>query len=131
MFQMITLSVTNNEMALRLGPVQELLQQGQVDVVITVPVFANEAAALLAHKLDASLVQFVTAPFGFPNVNFAVGDSFNPSYMPNPVTGRAFKVMLKLELQTIHQFTQCTIMEKAPALLGPSPGWVKTQPMDL
>jgi len=103
---MITLSVTNNEKALRLGPVQELLQQGQVDVVISVPVFANEAAALLAQKLDASLVQFVTAPFGFPNVNFAVGDSFNPSYMPNPITGRVFKVLLKLELQTIHRFTQ-------------------------
>ena len=99
---MITLSVTNNEMALRLGPVQELLQQGRVDVVITVPVFANEAAALLAHKLDASLVQFVTAPFGFPNVNFAVGDSFNPSYMPNPITGRVLKVHIDIKIGPLY-----------------------------
>ena len=95
---MITLSVTNNEKALRLGPVQDILSQGQVDVVITVPVFANEAAALLAHKLDASLVQFVTAPFGFPNVNFQVGDSFNPSYMPNPITGRVYNVYIDIKL---------------------------------
>ena len=99
---MITLSVTNNEKALRLGPVQDILSQGQVDVVISVPVFANEAAALLAHKLDASLVQFVTAPFGFPNVNFAVGDSFNPSYMPNPVTGRGLELHIDIKIVTLY-----------------------------
>ena len=45
-------------------------------------VFANEAGSYLAHKMDASLVFFMTAPYGFPNVNWALGDPVNPSFMP-------------------------------------------------
>ena len=67
--------------------VQDILTNRKIDVLITVPAFANELSYYLAKKTDASLVIFLTAPFGMVNSNHAIGDPYNPAYMANPITG--------------------------------------------
>ena len=63
------------------------MRNEQVDVVISLPVFANEVGSFIAYKKNASLVPFMTAGYGFPNINWGTGDPYNPSYMPSPLTG--------------------------------------------
>ena len=58
-----------------------------MDVVISLPVFANEVGSFIAYKKNATLVPFMTAGYGFPNINWGMGDPYNPSYMPSPLTG--------------------------------------------
>ena len=58
-----------------------------MDVVISLPVFANEVGSYIAYKKNATLVPFMTAGYGFPNINWGMGDPYNPSYMPSPLTG--------------------------------------------
>lgn len=52
---------------------------------MTIPAFANEAGNFVAHKKNASLVFFTSAPFIFPWIASAVGNPINPSYMPIPL----------------------------------------------
>ena len=85
--QMINLSLVLNKQALLSKEIQDILTNKKIDVFITVPAFANELGYYLAKKVDASLVTFLTAPFGMTNINHAIGDSYNPSYMANPITG--------------------------------------------
>jgi len=84
---MIDLSVESARSAYKKEEVQAILKNEEVDVVISLPIFGNEASYYLAHKKNASLVLFMTAPYGFPHINWAMGDSVNPSFMPSPVTG--------------------------------------------
>ena len=84
---MIDLSVESAKSGFESEEVQNLIKTEQIDVVITFPMFGNEAVYALAHKKNASMVFFLTAPFGFPHVNWAIGDSYNPSFMPIPITG--------------------------------------------
>ena len=58
-----------------------------MDVVISLPVFANEVGSYIAYKKNATLVPFMTAGYGFPNINWGMGDPYNPAYMPSPLTG--------------------------------------------
>ena len=41
----------------------------------------------MAHKLGASLVLMTTVPYSLPELNWAVGDSWNPSFTPNIMLG--------------------------------------------
>ena len=84
---MIEISMQLNKQALNTKEVQDILTNRKIDVFITVPAFANELGYYLAKKTDASLVIFLTAPFGMINCNHAIGDPYNPSYMANPITG--------------------------------------------
>ena len=81
------MSMDLNREALQSKQVQDILNRKDIDVIVTAPAFANEVAAYLAYKANASYVQFITASFSMPNINFAVGDSYNPAYMPNPILG--------------------------------------------
>ena len=81
-----------NERALELEEVKDILENKKIDVLITVPAFANELSYYLAKKTDASLVIFLTGPFGMINSNHAIGDSYNPAYMANPITGYTSKM---------------------------------------
>ena len=54
---------------------------------MSLPVFANEVGSYIAYKKNATLVPFMTAGYGFPNINWGMGDPYNPSYMPSPLTG--------------------------------------------
>ena len=76
-----------NQQALETKEAQDILTNGKIDVLITIPAFANELSYYLAKKTDASLVIFITTPFGLVNSNHAIGDPYNPAYMPNPITG--------------------------------------------
>ena len=80
-----------NREALNSTKVKELLQK-KIDVMITIPAFGNEVAYYLAMKTNASLVPFITASNSFPNINFDMGDPYNPSYMPNPILGYTQKM---------------------------------------
>ena len=84
---MIEISMKLNQQALEMKEVQDILTNRKIDVLITVPAFANELSYYLAKKTDASLVIFLTAPFGMVNTNHAIGDPYNPAYMANPITG--------------------------------------------
>ena len=84
---MIELSVESARSAYKKEEVQAILKNQEIDVVISLPIFGNEASYYLAHKKNASLVLFMTAPYGFPHINWAMGDTVNPSYMPSPITG--------------------------------------------
>ena len=84
---MLRMSLDSNKAAFLSSEVQELLGREEFDVLITVPLLGNEASYYLAHKKNSSLALFVTAPFSFPYINWAMGDVYNPAYMPSPVTG--------------------------------------------
>ena len=87
LLQMVEISMKLNQQALEMKEVQDVLTNRKIDVLITVPAFANELSYYLAKKTDASLVIFLTAPFGMVNSNHAIGDPYNPAYMANPITG--------------------------------------------
>ena len=84
---MLRMSLDSNKAAFLSSEVQELLGREEFDVLITVPLLGNEASYYLAHKKNSSLALFVTAPFSFPYINWAMGDVYNPAYMQSPVTG--------------------------------------------
>ena len=81
------MSMDLNKLALERDDVQKVLDRKDIDVLISVPAFANEVSHYLAHRSNASIVTMLTASFSIPNINFAVGESYNPSYMPNPMLG--------------------------------------------
>jgi len=85
--QMIDLSVDSARTGFESEEVQNIIKNEEIDVVITFPMFGNEAVYALAHKKNASLVFFMTAPFSFPHINWGIGDTYNPSFMPIPITG--------------------------------------------
>ena len=89
---MVDISMKLNQQALETKEVQDILTNRKIDVFITVPAFANELGYYLAKKTDASLVIFLTAPFGMINSNHAIGDPSNPAYMPTPITGYTQKM---------------------------------------
>jgi len=80
--QLIQASVDLTKKALWRDDVKKVLDE-KFDVIITLPFFANEVAYYLAHRTNSTLVQFVTAPFSMPTINYALGESYNPSFMPN------------------------------------------------
>ena len=84
---MIELSVDSAKKAYKTKEVQDIINNEEIDVVISLPIFGNEAGYYLAHKKNASLVLFMTMPHGFPHINWAMGDTVNPSFMPSPITG--------------------------------------------
>ena len=86
-FTFIEVSIINNRNALNSPEFREILNNKPVDVVIVVPIFGNEAGYFIAHKKNASLVLFLTAPVSKPWTNWAVGDIFNPSFIPLAVPG--------------------------------------------
>ena len=53
-----------------------------VDVVVGLPLMANEAGAWVAHQLNATLVDLVTAPFILPWMATNTGIPLNPATMP-------------------------------------------------
>ena len=81
------MSLDSNKAAFLSSEVQEMLRSRKFDVLITLPLLGNEASYYLAHKTNSSLALFVTAPFSFPHINWAMGDVYNPAYMPSPVMG--------------------------------------------
>ena len=84
---MLRMSLDSNKAAFLSSEVQELLRSQEFDVLITLPLLGNEASYYLAHKKNSSLALFVTAPFSFPHISWAMGDIHNPAFMPSPVTG--------------------------------------------
>eukprot|EP00092_Neocalanus_flemingeri_P022606 GFUD01024519.1.p1 GENE.GFUD01024519.1~~GFUD01024519.1.p1 ORF type:complete len:510 (+),score=97.85 GFUD01024519.1:201-1730(+) len=83
----VDVSIVNNKNALTSPAVKEILDSKVVDVVVALPVFGNEVAYLVAHKKNASLVLFLTAPVSFSWTNWAIGDIYNPSFIPVVPTG--------------------------------------------
>ena len=83
----VDVSIVNNKNAFNTPEVKEILKNKVVDVVVALPVFGNEAAYFVAHKKNASLVLFITAPVSLPWTNWAVGDIYNPSFIPVVPTG--------------------------------------------
>ena len=55
--------------------------------MIVLPILGNEAGYYLAEKKNASLVLFLTVPYTSPEYSWAVGEPFNPAYMPHPLLG--------------------------------------------
>ena len=84
---MLKVSLDSNKGAILSSEVQELLRSQEFDVMITLPLLGNEASYYLAHRKNSSLALFITAPFGFPYLNWAMGNPYNPAYMPSPITG--------------------------------------------
>lgn len=84
---MIDMSVDSARTGFESEEVQNIIKNEEIDVVITFPMFGNEAVYALARKKNASLVFFLTAPFSFPNINWGIGDTYNPSFMPIAFTG--------------------------------------------
>ena len=94
--EMIEISVNNNRMALRTPQVKDLLKDDiKVDVVVTAPAFGNEAGYYIAHRKNASLVTFLPVPASGPHINWAIGDPFNPAYVPNVVLDFASHMSFK------------------------------------
>jgi len=83
----VDVSYQNNRHALSHPEVVKLLEEDDIDVVVVVPVFVSEVGYYLAHKKEASIVTVMTVPFSFPHINWAIGDIYNPSFMPIVVTG--------------------------------------------
>ena len=84
---MALMSIDSNRNAYMTPEVQAIINNKNIDVLITLPVFGNEASYYVAHKTNASLAVFVTAPYGFPHINWAMGDTANPAFIQSPVTG--------------------------------------------
>ena len=55
---MIDLSVDSAKSGFESEEVQNIIKTEQIDVVITFPMFGNEAVYALAHKKNASMVFF-------------------------------------------------------------------------
>ena len=67
----VDVSIVNNKNALTSPEAKDILDNKVVDVVVALPVFGNEAAYYVAHKKNASLVLFLTAPVSFFWANWA------------------------------------------------------------
>ena len=80
--EFIKLSIDNNRNAMTHPKFIEIMETKPFDVLITTPFFGNEGSYYVAHKKNASLVLFMSAPFGFSWMNWANGDPYNPAYMP-------------------------------------------------
>ena len=78
----LEVSITDNKAALTSPALWDLLANNPVDVVVTFPVFGNEAAYYLAHRQNASLALFITGMVTLPWAAWATGDTFHPAYMP-------------------------------------------------
>ena len=94
------MSVLNNRDALLSTAVQKLLQKGQIDVLMVMPNFGNEAGYYVAHKLNASLVFLTPVPYSLPELNWAVGDPYNPAFTPNIMLG--FSQTMNFKERTIN-----------------------------
>ena len=66
-----------------------------------IPVIGNEVGSWVAHKKNASLVHFMSAPFVFPWIATSVGTPINPSYMPMPFFPFGQKMSFKVGLKII------------------------------
>ena len=66
---MIQLSLDSNRNAFLTKEIQDIIDQKNVDVVITTPIFGNEAVYYLNSKTNATLALFITAPFGMTWIN--------------------------------------------------------------
>ena len=84
---MVGLSVSSNRAAYDHPAVQDIIKNKPVDVMIVLPILGNEAGYYLAEKKNASLVLFLTVPYTSPEYSWAVGEPFNPAYMPHPLLG--------------------------------------------
>ena len=84
---MIQLSVDSNREAYLHPAVQEIIKHKPVDVVVVLPVLGNEAGYYLAQKKNASLALMLTVPYTMPELSWAIGDPYNPSFMPHPLLG--------------------------------------------
>jgi len=85
--EMMFATINSNRIALQNPLVQQMLadENIKVDVMITAPLVGNEAGYFVAAKKDASIVQFIGAPFFLPWVAAGLGNPVNPSYMPIPL----------------------------------------------
>ena len=88
----------NNREAILSPQVQELLDRGNIDVIIVKPQFGNEAGYYVGHKLNATLVFFTTFPYSQPELNWAVGDSHNPAFTPHMMLGLSQNMNFKERL---------------------------------
>lgn len=94
--QLIQTSINNNRHALQNSEVRQLLNdEVKIDVVVVVPAFGNEAGYYLAHRKKASLVTILPVAVSFPYINYAIGDPFNPAYVPLVVTGYSSQMSFK------------------------------------
>merc|ERR1719510_2663052 len=84
---MVDLSVDSNLAAYQHPAVKDIIKNKPVDVMIVLPILGNEAGYYLAEKKNASLVLFLTVPYTSPEYSWAVGEPFNPAYMPHPLLG--------------------------------------------
>ena len=84
---MIQLSLDSNRNAFLTKEIQDIIDQKNVDVVITTPIFGNEAVYYLNSKTNATLALFITAPFGMTWINWAMGDTANPAFLPMAMMG--------------------------------------------
>ena len=107
---MIDLSVESNREAYLHPAVQDIITNQPVDVVIVLPVLGNEAGYYLAQKKNASLVLFLTVPYTMPELSWAIGDPYSPSYMPHPLLG--FTQDQRYILQWNFSFQNCNTEEK-------------------
>ena len=105
---MVGLSVESNKAAYDHPAVQEIIKNKPVDVMVVLPILGNEAGYYLAQQKNASLVLFLTVPYTSPEYSWAVGEPFNPSYMPHPLLGYTQDMtfpqrMLNTALQAVYQ----------------------------
>ena len=94
----IDVSIEDNRNALRSRVVQEMFEAEKIDVLMTLPWFGNEASYFLAHKHNASLVIFMTSTFTTHFMSWAVGDPFNPAYVPSGMTGYSSRMTFSQRL---------------------------------
>ena len=89
---MIQMSINLNRQALQSEDVKKLIKHQKLDIIINFPAFANEVASFLAYHTNSTLVLMSAFSFSMPNINHAIGDSYNPSYMPNQMLGYTQKM---------------------------------------
>jgi len=80
-------SINSGVNALKHPEVVAMFAKNEIDVILTAPFFANEAAYFLAHKYNASLATLLTGIVAMPPTSWAVGDIYNPSFVPNGLLG--------------------------------------------
>ena len=84
---MVDMSLDSNREAFHHPSVQDIIQNKPLDVMIVTPFLGNEAAYYLAQKKNASLVPFLSVPYTMPEVSWAMGEPYNPSFMSHPILG--------------------------------------------
>jgi len=80
------ITIESNREALIHRELREIIYNDKikVDVLMTIPMFGNEAAYFISERKNASLVHFTTLPFLLPWVASAGGNPVHPAYMPLP-----------------------------------------------